>query len=73
MRAILTMQETRRKEGKGSMFYVRGRLVSSKKIERFRQRKGVGRGLDVISQVGEAPAGKSRPSAHRDHINEKSL
>ena len=64
MRAILLMQEARRKEGKGSAFYVRGRLVSSKKTERFRQRKGFRRGLDTILQEGELMASKLRFSVH---------
>ena len=68
MRAIISMQEARRKEGKESVFYVRGRLVLSKKIERFRQRKGFGRGLDEIPKVGEAMAGKLRFSVQGDHI-----
>ena len=71
MRAIISMQEARAKEGKGSVFYVRGRLVSSKKIERFRQRKGFCRGLDTTLQEGEATAGKLLSLVQRDHHIEK--
>ena len=67
------MQEARAKEGKGSVFYVRGRLVSSKKIERFRQRKGFCRGLDTTLQKGEATAGKLLFIVHRDHPIERKV
>ena len=39
MRAILMLQQKRKREGKDSVFYVRGRRVDPKKIVRFSKRK----------------------------------
>lgn len=48
MRYIIGMQDTRKsREKKDSIFYVRSRRVPLKKIERFRQRKNLGRMMDV--------------------------
>ena len=60
MRAILAKQDARKREGKESVFYVRGRLVQNKKIDRFRQRKGLGRGLDTMVKHQSKATGKSR-------------
>ncbi|KAL8686547.1 MAG: hypothetical protein Q9224_005415 [Gallowayella concinna] len=50
MRAIITREVTRSRQGKKSTFYVRGRLVDQKKIERFAQRKRIDRiTLDGVS------------------------
>ena len=48
------IQEIRRQRGNDSIFYVRGRRVSSKKIERFRRRKNLGV-LPVREWVSDFP------------------
>ncbi|KAL8951251.1 MAG: hypothetical protein Q9222_002753 [Ikaeria aurantiellina] len=50
MRAIITMENVRSQLGKKSIFFVRGRQVDKKKIDRFAQRKKIDRtaGLDAI-------------------------
>ncbi|KAL8789264.1 MAG: hypothetical protein Q9195_006910 [Heterodermia aff. obscurata] len=60
MRAILAKQDARKREGKDSVFYVRGRLVQNKKIDRFRHRKGLsGGGLDTIEKPQSKATGQS--------------
>ena len=66
MRAILAKQDARKREGKESVFYVRGRLVQNKKIDRFRQRKGLGRGLDTLVKHQSNATGESRRPVHRN-------
>ncbi|KAL8973604.1 MAG: hypothetical protein Q9205_008141, partial [Flavoplaca limonia] len=41
MRAITALRRSRQQEGKLSVFYVRGRLVDSRKIDRFASRKKI--------------------------------
>ncbi|KAL8964453.1 MAG: hypothetical protein Q9183_004438, partial [Haloplaca sp. 2 TL-2023] len=43
MRAIITLRRFRRDQGKDSVFYVRGRLVDPRKIDRFASRKKINR------------------------------
>ena len=43
MRAIITLRRTRQGQGKDSVFYVRGRLVETRKIDRFASRKKINR------------------------------
>lgn len=64
MRAILAKQDARKREGKESVFYVRGRLVQNKKIDRFRQRKGISGGLDMIAKHQSKATGKSARPAY---------
>ena len=55
MRFILQMQRDRRtQDGKESSFYVRGRRVLPQKIERFRQRKGLRKDLDMNPAIKSA-------------------
>ena len=72
MRTILAKQDARKREGKESVFYVRGRLVQNKKIDRFRQRKGLSRGLDTIVTHQSKAIGKSRRPVHRN-VTSKAL
>ena len=60
MRAILAKQDARKREGKESIFYVRGRLVQNKKIDRYCQRKGLSRGLDTMAKHQSKATGRSR-------------
>ncbi|KAL8869380.1 MAG: hypothetical protein Q9174_004314, partial [Haloplaca sp. 1 TL-2023] len=41
MRAIMTWRRLRQRQGKDSVFYVRGRLVNARKIDRFASRKKI--------------------------------
>lgn len=64
MRAILAKQDARKREGKESIFYVRGRRVQNKKIDRYRQRKGLSRGLDAMGKHQSKATGRSRRLVH---------
>ncbi|KAL8701677.1 MAG: hypothetical protein Q9201_004780 [Fulgogasparrea decipioides] len=45
MRAIISIEAERQRQGKKSIFYVRDREVGPKKIERFARRKNINRGV----------------------------
>ncbi|KAL8684664.1 MAG: hypothetical protein Q9224_006201, partial [Gallowayella concinna] len=52
MRAIIACEAMRSQQGKKSTFYVRGRLVAPKKIDRFAQRKRIDRtALDSVHGI----------------------
>ncbi|KAI4273958.1 MAG: hypothetical protein L6R38_006221 [Xanthoria sp. 2 TBL-2021] len=63
MRAIIAVEAMRLRQGKKSTFYVRGRLVDRKKIDRFVQRKRIDRsaleslpGMQQFTKKNQYPA-----------------
>ncbi|KAL8782173.1 MAG: hypothetical protein Q9213_005644 [Squamulea squamosa] len=64
MRAIIAVEAIRLRQGKKSTFYVRGRLVDPKKIDRFSQRKRIDRGaLDSLPGMQQFTTTSYHPSS----------
>lgn len=59
MRAMLRKAKERRRQGKDSVFYVRGRLVDPKKMERFSLRKNTKGDTQCDGETGESDDNKS--------------
>ncbi|KAL8724427.1 MAG: hypothetical protein Q9181_006828 [Wetmoreana brouardii] len=55
MRAIISIEAVRQRQGKKSIFYVRDREVDPKKINRFARRKNINRGVIEDYTIGNIP------------------